>query len=125
MKPVGCRWVFSVKYNVDGTVERYKAKLVAKRFTQTYGVDYRDTFAPVAKMNTVRVLLSLTVNLDWTSRQFDVKNAFLHGELEEEVYMSLPPGYSVIGDTGNVCVVANIFVFNLGTPCGKEDYLLN
>ncbi|CAL2257036.1 unnamed protein product [Prunus armeniaca] len=104
MKHVGCRWVFTVKYNVDGTVERYKARLVAKRFTQTYGVDYHDTFAHVAKMNTVRVLLSLTVNLDWTLGQFDVKNAFLHGELEEEeVYMSFPPGYRVIGETGNVC----------------------
>ncbi|CAL2259305.1 unnamed protein product [Prunus armeniaca] len=103
MKPIGCRWVFIVKYNVDGTVERYKARLVAKGFTQTYRVDYHDTFAHVAKMNTVRVLLSLAVNLDWTLRQFDVKNAFLHGELEEEVYMSLPPGYRVIGETGNMC----------------------
>ncbi|CAL9018430.1 unnamed protein product, partial [Prunus brigantina] len=102
-KPVGCRWVFTIKYNADGTVERYKARLVAKGFTQTYGVDYHDTFAPVSKMNNVKVLLSLVVNLDWTLRQFDVKNAFLHGELEEEVYMSLPPGYRVTGETGNVC----------------------
>ncbi|CAL8134773.1 unnamed protein product [Prunus armeniaca] len=61
-----------------------------------------DTFAPMAKINTIRVLTSLAVNLDWTLRQFDVKNAYLHGELEEEVYMSLPPWYSVSGDTGNV-----------------------
>ncbi|CAL8992443.1 unnamed protein product, partial [Prunus brigantina] len=67
----------NIKIPTHGTVERYKARLVAKGFTQTYGVDYHDTFAPVAKMNTVRVLLSLAVNLDWTLRQFDVKKCIL------------------------------------------------
>jgi len=70
---VGCKWVFTVKYNSNGSVERYKAKLVVKGFTQTYGKDYSETFAPVAKLNTVRILLSLAANLDWPLHQLDVK----------------------------------------------------
>jgi hypothetical protein len=72
-KIVGCKWVFLVKYRVDGSIVRYKARLVAKGFTQTYGIDYQETFAPVAKINSIRVLLSLVVNSNWPLHQLDEK----------------------------------------------------
>jgi len=72
-------------------------------YTQTYEVDDQDTFAPVAKMKAVRVLLTEAANLNWPLKQFDVKNAFLHGDLEEEVYMDIPPGYGLSNNSGNVC----------------------
>lgn len=81
-KLVGCKWVFTVKYQSDGSVERYKARLVAKGYTQSYNIDYQETFAPVTKMNSVRVLISLVTNQGWPLLQFDVKNALLHGDLE-------------------------------------------
>ena len=75
---VGCKWVFTVKYKSDGGIEKYKARLVAHRYTQTFGVDYEEMFAPVAKLNSIRILLSLATNLNWELHQMDVKNAFLN-----------------------------------------------
>jgi hypothetical protein len=100
---VGCKWVFTVKQNSEGKVERYKARLVAKGYSQTYGVDYDETFAPVAKMNTIRALISIATNNKWKLFQMDVKNAFLHGDLHEEVYMEIPPGFGTQETEGKVC----------------------
>ena len=102
-KSVSCRWVYTIKCKEDGSLDRYKARLVARGYTQTYGIDYQETFAPVAKINTIRILISLAVNLDWPLNQYDIKNAFLHGDLREEIYMDLPPGYGSTRDSRKVC----------------------
>ena len=100
---VMCKWVFTIKYHPDGTIARHKARLVARGFTQAYGIDYTETFSPVVRLNSLRVLLSLAVNQAWSLHQLDVSNVFLYGDLEEQVFMEQPPGYVAQGESSKVC----------------------
>ena len=101
-KPVECKWVFKKKLRPDGTIEMYKARLVAKGYTQKEE-DFFDTYSPVARLTTIRVLLSLTASYGLLVHQMDVKTAFLNGELEEEIYMDQPDGFVSKDQEGMVC----------------------
>ena len=100
---MGCKWVFRIKQKPDGFVDRYKALLVAKGFHQQEGIDFKETFSPVAKPVTIRILLTLAMQFDWFLNQLDVSNAFLHGTLKEEVFMQQPPGFIDPSKTSYVC----------------------
>ncbi|KAA0054997.1 putative mitochondrial protein [Cucumis melo var. makuwa] len=90
---IGCEWVYKIRRNPDGTITRHKARLVAKGYHQQEGIDFEETFIPIVKKPTVRIVLSLATHFEWKLRQLDVKNSFLHGELREEVYMQQPQGF--------------------------------
>ena len=94
MKTLPCKWVFKVKYDQDGNIQRFKARLVAKGFKQIAGIDFGETIAPVAKQSTLRLLWTLAAKRDWEVENIDIKTAFLNGDLDEEIYMDMPPGFN-------------------------------
>ncbi|KAD4981730.1 hypothetical protein E3N88_18401 [Mikania micrantha] len=102
---VDCKWVYKIKKDQHGAVKRYKACLIAKGFHQQPGIDYNDTFSPVVKSTTIRVVLSLAITRGWSLRQLDVQNAFLHGDLTEIVYVSQPPGFVDPQKPDHVCLL--------------------
>ena len=102
-KSIGCKWVFRRKYNTDGSIQTFKARLVAKGFRQKEGVDYFDTYALVARISSIRVLLALASVYSLFVHQMDVKTSFLNGNLDEEVYMEQPEGFVLPGNENKVC----------------------
>lgn len=100
---ITCKWVYHLKKNSDGVVDKYKARLIARGFSQSYGLDYEETFSPVAKRVTVRTIFSLAASMNWKLWQLDVKNAFLYGELDREVFMEQPKGYVSMQYPHHVC----------------------
>ncbi|GJX85145.1 zinc finger, CCHC-type containing protein, partial [Tanacetum coccineum] len=102
-KPLGCKWIFKRKMKVDGTIDKFKARLVIQGFRKKEGIDYFDTYAPVARITTIRLLLALAAIHNLVIYQMDVKTAFLNGDLEEEVYMKQPEGFVMPGNEHKVC----------------------
>eukprot|EP00253_Pinus_taeda_P026206 PITA_26206 len=101
--PIGCKWMFKQKMNADGSIDKLKVRLVAKGYSQKEGIDFDDTFAPVAKLNTIRMLIALATKYNWELHQLDVKSAFLNGDLKEEIYLVQPEGYVKQGKEHLVC----------------------
>ena len=115
-KPIGCKWIFKKKSRPDGTIKKYKARLVAKGFTLKEGEDFFDTYSPVARITTIRVLLALATSYALHVHQMDVKTTFLYGELEEEIYTEQPDGYNIPGQENKVCRLIMSVPQDWGTP---------
>ena len=95
VRPIGCKWIYKRKRCVDGKVQTFKARLVAKGYTQVEGVDFEETFSPVAMLKSIRILLAIATYYDYEIWQMDVKTAFLNGNLEENIYMTQTKGFIV------------------------------
>jgi hypothetical protein len=100
---VGSRWIYKIKHDVDDSVDKFKACFVAKGFSQKEGIDFSETFAPVARYSSIRAVISIAVELGWKIHQMDVKIAFLNGVIKEEIYIEHPEGFEVHSRASHVC----------------------
>ncbi|KAJ0805739.1 putative RNA-directed DNA polymerase [Helianthus annuus] len=121
-KPIGCKWIYKIKYKSNGEIERYKARLVAKGYNQREGLDFGETFSPVVMMVTVRCILSLVVQNSWLLYQLDVNNAFLYGSISEDVYMSLPEGYYSKNESKVCKLVKSLYGLNQAPRKWNEKF---
>lgn len=120
-KVIDNKWVYKIKYKPDGTMERFKARLVVRGFTQEHGIDYQETFSPVVRFTSVRAILAIAAAEKMTLRQFDVKTAFLYGELEEDVYMKQPIGFN--DDSGKVCkLIKSLYGLKQASRCWNKKF---
>jgi hypothetical protein len=94
-KIVGCKWVYKTKYDSKGNIERFKARLIAKGFTQREGIDYNEIFSPISSKDSFRIIMALVAHFNWELHKMDVKTAFINGDLQEDVYMAKPEGFDV------------------------------
>jgi len=111
VRPIGCKWVYKINRGPDGNIERYKARLVAKGYSQVEGIDYLEIFSPVVKMTTIRFVLAIASINKWHLHQLDVSNAFLYGDLKEDVYMTIPQGLH--GYSSSQCCKLNKSLYDL------------
>ena len=109
-KAIGCRWVFAVNFNPNGSIARLKARLIAKGYAHTYGVDYSDT--PIAKLTYGHLFIRLAASYDWDLHQLNIKDDFLHGDLQEEVYIEQSLGFVAQGEIRKLCHLQN-FLYDL------------
>jgi histone deacetylase 1/2 len=122
---IDSKWVFKTKFKADGSIERRKARLVARGFQQTAGVDFEETFSPVVRASTVRIILTIAVHLNWDIRQLDINNAFLNGHLKETVYMSQPEGYADPTKPDHLCKLSKALYGLKQAPRAWFDSLKN
>ncbi|GKV51061.1 hypothetical protein SLEP1_g57737 [Rubroshorea leprosula] len=123
--PIGVKWVYRVKYKADGSVQKYKARLVAKGYVQEHGIDFLETFSPVTRFETVRLVIALAAQMKWKIFQFDVKSAFLNGWLEEDVYVEQPEGFIVQGKEEKVYKLKKALYGLKQAPKSTSGYIFN